>query len=72
MGTEQAPQGSEHSSKPPEFKEHLDNALIHKVWMWGGSVWSQELVSVTVVGLFQLRIICGSMTSCHGGSVMKQ
>ena len=69
---EQAPRGSGHSSKLPEFKERLDNALIHKVWIWGGSVWSQELVSMTVVGLFQLRIICGSMISCHGGSVMKQ
>jgi len=24
---EQAPQGSGHSPEPPEFKEHLDNAL---------------------------------------------
>ena len=45
-----------------EFKKHLDNALRHRVWFLGGPVWSQELDSMILVGPFQLRIFCGSMT----------
>ena len=53
---EQAPQGSSHSTKLPEFKEHLDSALRHRVCILGGPVWSEELESMIPVGPFQLRI----------------
>lgn len=40
---EQAPQGSGHSPKLPEFQQHLDNALRPRVWILCGCVWGQEL-----------------------------
>ena len=33
-----------------EFKKHLDSDLRYGAWIWGGSVWSQKLNSVTPVG----------------------
>ena len=32
-----------HNLKLPEFKEHLDNALRHRVWILHGPVWSNGL-----------------------------
>jgi len=52
LGTGAAPQGGGHGTgcpglwaRPPvpEFKECLDSALRHRVWILGGPVWSQEL-----------------------------
>jgi len=40
-GMEQAPEGSGHSAEQPEFKEHLDNALRHRVIL-GGTMWRQR------------------------------
>ena len=45
----------------PEFKEHLDSALRHRVWVLGGAVWSQGLDVVIPVGLFPLNILHDSM-----------
>ena len=41
LGMEQAPQGSGHSPKLLEFKEYLDNALRHRVFvvMHGARNW---------------------------------
>jgi len=36
----------------PEFKMHPDNALRHLLLFWSGSVWSQELDMVTLMGPF--------------------
>ena len=49
---EQAAQGSGHSTTLMEFKEHLDNAVGYRIWLLGGPLWSQELGSVVLVGLF--------------------
>jgi len=46
VGMEQAPWGSGHSSEQPEFEDHLDSALRHRVWILGGPVWCQGLDSV--------------------------
>lgn len=45
VGMEQSPQGSGQSSELPELKEHLETALRHGVWIFGGAVRSQELDS---------------------------
>jgi len=50
-----------HGPKLLEFKECLDNTLRHRVWILDGPVWSQELDSVFLVGLFQFRIFYVSM-----------
>jgi len=42
VGLEQAPQGSGHSPKAPELKEHSNSALKHRVWILSGHVQSQE------------------------------
>ena len=60
---EQAPQGSGHGPKLLEFKKRLDNALSHTVWFLGGPVWSQELDSMILMGLFQLRISYDSINT---------
>ena len=60
---EQAPQGSGHGPKLLEFKKHLDNALSHTVRFFGGPVWSQELDSMILMGLFQLRISYDSINT---------
>ena len=39
-----------------EFKESLDNALRHRVWILGGAVWTWEWDLMISVGPFQLRI----------------
>jgi len=57
------PQGSAHSPKLPEFKEHLDNALRHKVWILGGPMWSWRLELMILLSSFQFRIFCDSMNS---------
>ena len=54
---EQAAQGSGHGPKLPEFKEHLDSALRHRVWVLEGPVGTQELDSMILVGSFQHRIL---------------
>ena len=45
----------------PEFKEHLDSALRHRVSISNGAVWSLELDSVILVGLFELRMFYDSI-----------
>jgi len=42
--------GSAQSTKLLKFKEHLDNATRHRVWVLSGPVWSQELNSVILTG----------------------
>lgn len=49
------------SPELPKLKEHFDATLRHRVWVLGGTVWSQELASVILVGPFQLRTFCDSM-----------
>jgi len=61
VGIAQAAQGSGHSPKLQEFKEHLDNSLRYHVWILCGPVWSQELNSMILVGTFQLGLFCDSM-----------
>ena len=46
-----------------ELKQRLDTALRHRGWFLGGPVQSQELDSMTLVGPFQLRMFCDSVTS---------
>jgi len=58
---EWAAQGSGHSPELLEFKELLDSTLRHRVWILGGSVWSQGLDSRILVGPFQLGIFYVSM-----------
>ena len=57
---EQAVEGRGHSPELTEFRESLDTALRHRVWILGGPVWSQELDSI-LMGPFQLRVFCHSM-----------
>lgn len=40
-----------------EFKKHLENALRHRVRFLGAPVWSQELESMILMGLFQRDIL---------------
>lgn len=61
VGMEQSPQGSGQSSELPELKEHLETALRHGVWIFGGPVWRQVVDSIIPVGAFQLRIFCDSV-----------
>ena len=58
---EQAAQGSGHSPELPVFKEHLDNALRHRVWFLGGLVWKQGLDAMILVGPFQVGIFYASV-----------
>lgn len=58
---EQGLQGTDSSPKLPELKKHLDATLRHRVWVSGGTVWSQELALVILAGPFQLRTFCDSM-----------
>ena len=44
-----------------EFKECLDTAVRHRVWILGGAVWSQELDSVILTSPFQLWIFYDSV-----------
>ena len=44
---EQAAQGSGRGPELPEFKEPLDNAIRHRVWILSGPVWGQGLESFT-------------------------
>lgn len=43
----------EMSSSFLEFKECLDTALRHRVWIWSDPGWSRELDSVILGGPFQ-------------------
>lgn len=52
LGTGAAPQGGGHGPRLPEFKECLDTALRHRVWILGGPVLSQGLDSAIPVGRF--------------------
>ena len=70
LRTGSAPEGGGHGigcpglwpwSQVPEFKEHLDTALRHRVWIWGGAVQSQELNSVILGCLFQVKIFHDSV-----------
>jgi len=61
---EQTPQSSGHSPRLLEFKECLDNALRHRIWALGGSLWSQELGTEILLGPFQRGIFCDSWF-CH-------
>lgn len=45
-----------------EFKEYLDKALRHRVWVLRGPEWSQGLDLMVLVGSFQLGPFCGSVT----------
>ena len=58
---EQAVEGRGHSPELTEFRESLDTALRHRVWILGGLEWSQELDSVILVGPFQLGVFCDSV-----------
>jgi len=60
VGMEWDPQGSGHSLKLASFKEHLDNALSHRVWILDGPVRSRELDSLVLVGPSQTGIFCDS------------
>ena len=52
MGMEQAAQGSGHGPELTEFKECWDNALRHRVWIWG-ILRGGWLELITLVGLFK-------------------
>ena len=69
LGQGSVPEGSGHGTdcpgqwawaRVPGLREHWDIALIHRVQILGGAVWSQEMDSVFLVGPFQLGIFCGS------------
>ena len=45
----------------PQAVRAQDNAKTQRVWVFGGPVWSQELDSMAIMGLFQCRIFCDSM-----------
>ena len=69
LGTGAAPQGAGHGTGCPglwawppvlEFRECLDSALRHRVWILGGPVWNLELDLMVLTGPFQLRIFCDS------------
>lgn len=46
---EQAAQGSACGTKQLEFKDCLDSAPRHRVWIWACSAWSQELCLILAV-----------------------
>ena len=56
VGMEQAAQGSGHSPELLELKQCLNSVLGHRVWIWGGPVWSEGLDLMISMGLFQLQI----------------
>jgi len=65
QGGGSAPEGVGHGTACPgqwaqlqvlAFEEQLDITLSHRVWIWGGAVWRQELGSRATVGPFQVRI----------------
>ena len=58
---ERAAQGSGHGPELLEFKECLGNTVRHWVWTLCGPVWSLELDSMILEGLFQLQIFCYSV-----------
>ena len=49
------------ASKGSRLREHLDTVLRHRVWVWGGAVWSPGLHSMAYVGPFQLGLLYGSV-----------
>lgn len=55
VGMEQAAHGSGQGAKLLEFREHLDNALRHGVWIWGWCCLEPG------VGPFHLGIFCDCM-----------
>jgi len=50
-----------------KFKKHLDNTSSNINWFWGGSVWSQELDLVILVGTFQIVIFYDFIVLCFYG-----
>ena len=58
---EQPAQGSGHSPELVEFKECLNNALRHWVWILDGAVQSRELNLMILLSPFQLKIFCDSI-----------
>ena len=82
LGTGSAPEGGGHGTgcpglwawpQMPEVKEHVDSALKHTVCILGGPVWRQELGSVSLVGIFQLRIFHDSVNEhALGNTCAKQ
>lgn len=60
--------GSGHGCEQLELKEHSNAALKRRVWIWGSSVWSQEVDLMTPVGPFQLGLFCDSMIVLLGSN----
>jgi len=58
-----SPEGSGHGPELLELKEHLGNALRHRVCVLGGRVWTQELDSMILVGFLSTWDI---LWSCSG------
>jgi len=73
LGKGSAPEGSGHGTgypgqwsqpSPARFQGVFEYHLRHRVWILGGSVWSQEFNSVVLVGPFQLGIFYDSVILC--------
>lgn len=59
LGSEQAPQDSDHSITLTELKTHLENSLRHSVWVLGMALCrARELDFMIFVGPFQLSEFC--------------
>jgi len=59
--SERLPRAAVTAPSLTEFKQRLNNALRHRVWILGVPTWSQELGSVMLVGPLPLRILYDSM-----------
>jgi len=46
---------------PEQWRLSLDSALRHRVWVWGGTLWSRGLDLMILVGPFQLGVFCDSV-----------
>jgi len=76
LGKESAPEGGGHGTGCPGQRARpqairVQKASGHRVWILGDAVWSQEVDSVILVGLFQLAIFYDSVntSSTHPHSV---
>ena len=56
LGKGSAPEGGGHRLELLEFRERLDTALRHWVWILGGPVWRRELGLMIRVGPSHLRM----------------
>ena len=54
---EQTAQGSGHGPELLEFKEHLDSALRHRVWILSDPVWSQDWTQRSLLVPFNQMIL---------------